>query len=215
MFQTHLILFCLKKKGIFPSFLQICWIDVRLMARASTLGVLSLGMIDDYLVGLCVSVCLFVCVCMCLRGRRDSCIGSRIDLHAEKSQGLFDYTVFCCFAFFSALLNSRTAFNMWSATFDCQCYCSGPSIRVHVVQIIWSHHVKLLSLFIETVVLFQYLYIFRLIQSGLKEFATMMFEHLRLQAGFQFLFVVHFFFKVFDLGRHGGSVVITTRWSLV
>jgi len=46
----------------FLSLLLLHWVDVRLIARAFTLGVLSLGMIDDYLVGLCVSVCLFVCV---------------------------------------------------------------------------------------------------------------------------------------------------------
>lgn len=96
-----------------------------------------------WLVCVCQCVCSYVCVC--LRGRRDSCIGSGIDLHAEKSQGLFDYTSYSA-ALRSLVLNSQTAFNLWSATFDCQCYCSGPSVRVHVVQIIWSH-VRLLSLF--------------------------------------------------------------------
>lgn len=96
-----------------------------------------------WLVCVCQCVCSYVCVR--LRGRRDSCIGSRIDLHAEKSQGLFDYTRYSA-ALCSLALNSQTAFHLWSATFDCQCYCSGPSIRGQVVQIIWSH-VRLLSLF--------------------------------------------------------------------
>lgn len=61
-----------------------------------------------WLVCVCRCVCTYVCVC--LRGRRDSCIGSGIDLHAEKSQGLFDYTRYSA-ALRSLALNSQTAFN--------------------------------------------------------------------------------------------------------
>jgi len=60
LLETH---FIFGKKGRqVSSLLLLHWIDVRLLARAFMLGVLSLAMIDDYLVGLCVSVCFFICV---------------------------------------------------------------------------------------------------------------------------------------------------------